>query len=288
MQTIAIRGLVLIVLVAAVCACDQEPAPPAEQVRPIRAFTVSEIASGQLRRFSGVIEANDSSSLSFQVGGNVREVRVNQGERVRTGQLLAILDREPYQLNVQAAEARSDGEPAAGESAGGSGSRPEPPVAGCPRAVAKIRFESHPAQFRVGTNQLDIAVARLRPARRDLPNTTLVAARPGSIAARLVDPFVEVRAGQELFRIDAAGDLQAAIGVPETTIAQIAPGMPGTVTVPQIVQPVPARVTEIGTALCRRRTALSVKLTLIDPPPGLRPGMTAEVTAAVAPATRSR
>lgn len=279
MLTIAIRVLVLIVLVATISACDQEPAAAPEQVRPIRTFTVSEIASGQLRRFSGVIEANDSSSLSFQVGGNVREVRVNQGERVRTGQLLATLDREPYQLNVQAAEADLQRARAYVTQAEADYERNRRLLA--QRAVAQMQFEVAQRNFRSAQSQLDVAVARLDLARRDLRNTTLVAPFDGSIAARLVDPFVEVRAGQELFRIDAAGDLQAAIGVPETTIAHIALGMPGTVTVPQIVQPVPARVTEIGSA-AGAGNAFPVKLTLVDPPPGLRPGMTAEVTLTVA------
>ena len=74
-------------------ACGEEPPEIAEVVRPIRTFTVTEVASGQMRRFSGSIEASDSSSLSFQVGGNVLEVPVNQGDRVTAGDVLAELDQ---------------------------------------------------------------------------------------------------------------------------------------------------------------------------------------------------
>jgi multidrug efflux pump subunit AcrA (membrane-fusion protein) len=68
-------------------------------------FTITDVASGQVRIFSAVIEASDSSSLSFQIGGNVREVKVNQGDQVARDQVLAVLDQEPFRLNVQAAAA---------------------------------------------------------------------------------------------------------------------------------------------------------------------------------------
>ena len=40
-----------------------------------------------------------------------------------------------------------------------------------------------------------------------------------------------MRAGQELFRIDAEGGFEAAIGVPETSIAEITLGMPVTINI---------------------------------------------------------
>jgi multidrug efflux pump subunit AcrA (membrane-fusion protein) len=58
-----------------------------------------------MRQFSGVVEAADSSSISFEVAGNVREVRVDVGDRINKGQVLAVLDKRTYNLNVKAAEA---------------------------------------------------------------------------------------------------------------------------------------------------------------------------------------
>ncbi len=86
-------------------ACRQEPPPPVEAVRAIKTITVSEIASGRIRKFSGVVEAADKSSVSFEVSGNVQEVRVNVGDKVSKGDILAVLDKSEYELNVKAAEA---------------------------------------------------------------------------------------------------------------------------------------------------------------------------------------
>lgn len=255
--------------------CGDEAPKPAEVVRPIRTFTVDAVASGQERRFAGVIEAADSTSLAFQVGGNVREVRVNQGDRVTTGQVLAVLDPEPYQLAVREAEAEVARARADIAQTRADYERHQRLLA--QRAVSQVAFEVAQRNFISAGSQGDVAAARLDLARRDLRNTTLAAPFAGSVAARLVDPFVEVRPGQELFRLDGAGNREAAIVVPETIIGRIRPGLAGTVTLPQFATPLAARVTEIGSA-AGAGNAFPVKLTLLDPPPALRPGMTAEVS----------
>jgi hypothetical protein len=59
--------LSLVVLVSALMACSEQPPPPIETVRAIPTITLTEPASGRMRRFSGVVEATDSSSVSFEV-----------------------------------------------------------------------------------------------------------------------------------------------------------------------------------------------------------------------------
>lgn len=269
-------GLMLLVVVALglVSACRDQPPPEPEAVRPIRTFTVSEVAEGQVRRFSGVIEARETSSLSFQVGGHVRRVLVNQGDRVRAGQVLAELDPEPYRLNVQAAEAELQRARAVVAQTRADFERNRRLVA--ERAVSQLQFEISEREYNAALSQIDYATARLNLAERDLRNTTLTSPFAGAIASRWVDPFVEVQAGQKVFQLDAEGGLQAAIAVPETSIAQVTLGMPATVTLPQRAQPMTALVSEIGSA-ATQANAFPVKVSLLSPPPSLRSGMTAEV-----------
>ncbi len=101
-----VRTYALIFVSAALlAACEEEPPQVVEQVRAIKTITVTEVASGQVRKFSGIVQATDTSALSFEVGGNVKEVKVKLGSRVKKGQVLAVLDKQPYVLAVQAAEA---------------------------------------------------------------------------------------------------------------------------------------------------------------------------------------
>lgn len=269
-----LRILLSLALAAGLAACKREAPTVPEQVRAIRTFTVTDAASGQVRSFSGVIEASETSALSFQVGGNVRDVRVNQGDTVRAQQVLATLDAEPYRLNVQAVEAELARARAELTQARSDYERHQRLIA--QRAVAQVQFEAAQRNFRSAESQIDLATAKLNLAQRDLRNTTLLAPFDGTIAERLVDPFVEVRAGQTVFRINASGGMQAAFGVPETTIDRLVLGMPATVAVPQLPPPTDARVSEIGSA-AGTGNLFPVKAALNDPPPAVRAGMTAEV-----------
>jgi hypothetical protein len=112
-------------------------------------------------------------------------------------------------------------------------------------------------------------VARVNLAQRDLRNTTLYAPFDGFISSRSIDPFVEVRAGQKLFQIDAEGGFEAAFGVPETTIARVVLGMPATVQFPQVDGPLDALVAEVGSAAGTGNT-FPLKAALIEPPPVVR------------------
>ena len=69
-----VRYLLGFLIAAFLTACEDEPPAVPEQARPVRTFTVTEVATGQVRKFSGVVESSDSSSLSFQISGNVQEV----------------------------------------------------------------------------------------------------------------------------------------------------------------------------------------------------------------------
>ena len=99
----------LLILASMIIACSEPPPPLSETVRAIRTVTVSEPASGKMRRFSGVVEAATTSSISFEVPGNVQEVKVDVGDSVSKGQVLARLDESRFQLNLDAANATVEG-----------------------------------------------------------------------------------------------------------------------------------------------------------------------------------
>ena len=257
-------------------ACEQEPPEIIEVIRAIKTITVAERASGQVRRFAGIVEATDTSSLSFEVDGNVRDVNVDVGDRVTAGQVLATLDPADYELDVQAAEsdlgqARADfGEKTLElerqETLYNNG------------WVSKAAYDQAFAAHETAKNAVDYAVARLNLARRNLEKTTLYAPVDGVIATRSVDPFVEVRRGQRLFDFFSEKAMQVAISVPESAIDAVNLGLPADVSLPTASGcPCRAIVSEVGSA-ADEANAFPVKATLIQPPESIRPGMTAEVT----------
>ena len=105
MQISTILSFVLALVAAPLLSgCEEEQPDVVPQIRAIKTYTVTEVASGQTRKFSGQVYATDSATLSFHVSGKVIEMRVKQGDRVEKDQVLAVVDAQPYDLDVQSAK----------------------------------------------------------------------------------------------------------------------------------------------------------------------------------------
>lgn len=259
----------------ALSGCEQEQPEIVPQIRAIKTITVTDVASGQVRKYPGVVQATDTSALSFQVGGNVRRVNVKLGDQVKKGLVLAILDKRPFQLDVQAAKADLDKERSNLAQKKQEWERQRKLFS--KGWVAKAKMDQAQRAYETAVSQVNYARSKLNLARRDLTNTVLRAPFAGIIAKKSVDPFVEVRAGQKLFDLDVEGTLQVAFDIPETIISRVAVGMKATVTLATGVKCVcQARITEIG-KVAGAANAFPVKADLLAPPTDIRSGMTAEV-----------
>ncbi len=93
-------------LVAALTsACEKDVVEPPERIRAVKTIVVAERASGQMRKFPGTVQPVDTSSISFEVTGLVHEIGVSRGDKVKEGEVLAVLDKKPFELNVESAKA---------------------------------------------------------------------------------------------------------------------------------------------------------------------------------------
>lgn len=270
--------LSLVVLVSALTACGEQPPPPIETVRAIRTITLTEPASGRMRRFSGVVEAADSSSVSFEVPGNVREVNVDVGERISKGQVLAVLDERTFQLNVKAAQADVGRAEVELRDAQIDLERLQR-IAGQDRgAISQRSLDQAEARYGGARNNLSYNTSRLNLVKRDLERTVLRAPFDGVISKRYVDPFQQVALGQKLFDLHMEGAMEAAISVPESEIEYIYLGLPGEVRFPAIPEHVHKGIVTEVSKVAGGANAFPVKVTIKADNPRIRPGITAEVT----------
>jgi RND family efflux transporter MFP subunit len=272
--------MVFAVMAIALSACDQEQPEIVPQIRAIKTFTVTEVASGQTRKFSGQVFATDSSTLSFQVAGNVQKMLVNQGDRVKKGQVIAVLDKQPYQLDVKSAQA--DLQKARAEVTQARQEYQRQEALFKKGWVAKARLDRVLRSRDAAASQVDFATSKLNLARRDLRLTDLTAPYDGTISRKHIDAFVEVKTGQPVYDVEASGALEVRFDIPETTISRVTVGMPVTVTFPTEAGSIQrARITEVGSS-AGRANAFPIKAGLTDPPATIRSGMTAETTIVLA------
>jgi RND family efflux transporter MFP subunit len=261
-----------------ISACREAPPPPVERIRAIKTITVSEQASGKLRKFSGLVEAADSSSISFEVSGNVQEVRVDVGDKITKGQVLAKLDKRTYKLNVQAAESEVGRAKVQLADKHNDLDRFQRINKQDPGAVSQAAIDQSQAAVDGARKQVQFTKSQLKLAQRDLEKTVLRAPFEGVIATRNVEPFFEVRRGQKLFDVYENTGMEVAISIPEDAIDEIYMEQKGEIRFAVISdRTYHGAVTEIS-KVAGTANAFPIKLTVADPDERIRPGMTAEVT----------
>jgi RND family efflux transporter MFP subunit len=245
-----------------------------EVVRAIKTITVREQAAEKIFKFSGQVAAVDSSGLSFEVGGQVDSVEVDIGDRVKKQQVLAVLDPEPYQLEVDAVNAELATARDNVKKAGAEFRRQKrifEQGAGAERFVEVAEYN-----YKAARSAVKFQLARLDLVKRNLRKTKLLSPYDGTIAWRSVEPNEEVRVGQKILEINATGKLEVQLAIPETTVDRLNIDDSATITFPTLPdEAVKGRITEIGSAAVKA-SAFPVKVELIDPDEKVKPGMTAE------------
>ncbi|MGD8667759.1 MAG: efflux RND transporter periplasmic adaptor subunit [Desulfobacterales bacterium] len=263
----------LLCIAVAMAACKEKP-EIVEVVRSIKTITVREQPAEKIRRFSGQVAAVDSSGLSFEVSGQVESVEVDIGDRVKKGDVLSVLDPEPYQLEVDAAEAeliKAKENVTKTKAEYERQKRIFEEGAGAERYVEVAEYN-----YKAARSGVKFQIAKLDLARRNLRKTKLPSPYEGVIAWRSVEPNEEVLAGQKILEINATGKMEVELAIPETNVDQIHIDDPVTVNFPTLPdQTAKGRISYIGGAAVKAN-AFPVKVELIDPSEKVKPGMTAE------------
>jgi RND family efflux transporter MFP subunit len=259
-------------------ACGQDVAEPVERIRAVKTILVAERASGQMRKFPGTVEPTDNSSLSFEVSGLVQEIRLVVGDKFESGQVLAVLDKQSFELNVESARAALARAEAQNEERESAYDRQRRIQAQDPGATSQRAVDQSRAAFEGTRENVSYGRAQLSLARRDLQNAELRAPFDGVVSARHVEAFEEVRRGQPLFDVFVEGAMEATVSIPENMIGDVYLGLQGEVRLQNRADAVyEAVVSEVGSA-ATSANAFPVKATIIDADEQVRPGMTAELT----------
>lgn len=263
--------LLLCVIFLTACGADTDEDKP---VRAIQYIEVSDSASGQVRRISGIVQSSKKADLSFEVSGNVQAVNVKLGEQVVEGQILAQLDPKPYELALNSAQAELT--KAKAQLLEKESDFKAKSTLYEKRFVAKTVVDTAKADYDTATQNVESAKAKLELAQRDLSHTALKAPFAGELAKRTIDPSTNVTAGQTVFQLLGQGGLEVDLSVPESLRRMITVNMPVTAVFPTLNGvKTEGHVSEIS-ASANELNAFPIKV-MIEPAEGVYPGLTAEV-----------
>src|ERR1700750_1800908 len=106
MRTIRLPLVAALALTPWLAACqDQAVSAIATPGRPVQVQRVAFVRPDAARDFVGVVRARYETDLGFRIAGKVTARVVNVGDRVRAGDVIARLDPQDPQLQVESARA---------------------------------------------------------------------------------------------------------------------------------------------------------------------------------------
>ena len=186
---------------------------------------------------TGTVHARESAVVSAQVMGRIQQVLVHEGDSVRAGQTLVVLDDAALHASVEQAQAgvkaAQNAQVAAQTNAALAAStldrykqlQSEKSVSPQEMDEVSRRAEAAAANLEAVRAQTDAARAQENGACTMMSFTRLVAPFAGVVTARMADPGTMAAPGVPLLQVDQAGALQLQASVDESAISAIHKGM---------------------------------------------------------------
>jgi membrane fusion protein, multidrug efflux system len=180
-----------------------------------------EVPTEKLKLF-GTTRAAKRSKLGFTIPGKLKTRNFNVGDKVKVGQILALLDSRAPRNARQAAKAQlsqveSQWQQAKRDKKRASSLVKAKATAGRRLEQAKTATDSFAAARRAAKSQLS-------EANRVLSETVLRAPYDATVAAVLFEPGEIVAAGHPIFLLSSEERLEVVVGVPENFIADLKKG----------------------------------------------------------------
>ncbi|MBA9846062.1 efflux RND transporter periplasmic adaptor subunit [Ralstonia pickettii] len=261
---------------ALLAGCSKE-APKAPEVRPVRTMTVTSEQGAGTAEFSGDVRPRIESRLGFRVPGKIVARLVDVGATVKKGQVLARLDPTDLALAQQSAQAqlsaaKTDRDLAAADLkryselfAKGFISAAEQQRHQANYDAAQARYEQAGAGYRNQVNQAGYA--------------TLEADADGVVTGVDAEVGQVVSAGQPVVRVAQTAEKEVVVGIPEDQVDTLRKSPEVSVKLwADQSRSIPAKVREIAPAADPVTRTYTVKISVPNPPPELKLGMTAAAT----------
>jgi membrane fusion protein, multidrug efflux system len=275
-RTIYATGLIAIPLLAAalvLAGCQRQAETTTPEIRPVRTVTVVKRDIGETVTYTGRIEAEAETRLSFRIGGRMVERPVNVGDRVKPGQVVAKL--EPHnELNaLRSAQATATAAEAQFNEAQQNYERQRHLLA---RQVASRAQYDRAQQTRdTAGAQLDSARAQVKIAQDEVADTELKADAGGVVIATAAEAGEVVQAGQLIVRVAPESGRDAVFHVPGQMLRS--PSSQANVEVRVTDDPTImtiGHVREVSPQADPVTRTFEVKVGLTDPPAAMRLGVT--------------
>jgi membrane fusion protein, multidrug efflux system len=270
-----LRAFALSLPAVLLAACGSKQ-PPADDVRVVRATTVTADDGSNRSEYSGEVRARYESTVGFRIAGRISQRLVEVGSRVRRNQPIAKLDAIDTELNVGSARAQL-------ASVRSEHAQIELDFQRAQRLferrfISQAEYDRDRVQMESARAKLTAAEAEFALASNQHSYTVLLAPQDGVVTELRAEAGEVVQAGQAIATIAADGEREVVVGVPESRLEEVRAARqlqvemwarPGKVYA--------GRVRELAPMTDSATRQYTARVTLVDADPTLELGMTAHV-----------
>ncbi len=201
--------ITILIITTLIVSCDKtQPLEVKEPLRPVRTIIATAGDGITGRDFPGVVVAQNKADLSYRVSGKITELLVREGDKVKSGQIIARLDQTDFKIDLEDKQASYKETKANFERAAKLIE---------PGHISQREFDEIKATY--GT-----ASAHLKAAKQNLIYTELKAPFKGSITKIYIENFEEIQAKSTIARLQNLATLEVEIDVPESLMIRIKRG----------------------------------------------------------------
>lgn len=213
-NSLTAAGALAVAVMLSACSPDQ---PTAQAPRPVHTAEISYDNARDINRYVGTVQSRHEVDQAFRVGGKVAQRKVEVGQFVREGDILAVLDDADYRLAEEASrqqwtvsveqtrQAESDRQRLTALKADGS-------VSAADDERAQTNAQTAHATAEAEARKLELARNRLK-------YTVLRASRSGVVTAVRFEVGQVVPEGQPGISIANPDESEIVIDVPEDQLA---------------------------------------------------------------------
>ncbi len=269
----------LFIAALAACGSSDQTEQTETPVRGLRVFEVSTSASTMERRFPSIIQPAKESKLSFEISGQLGEVKLEVGEKVKAGDVLLELDSTSLNLEVRQARAALEQAEAAQKNATTDFSRKSELLK--TGNVTRAAYDSAESQLRSTQAQTEQSRQQLALAEEKLVKSTLKAPFSGIIASLEVESYNIVSPGNAILTLYSEGAFEVEFSVPATVINDLNIGDKANVEVSALnLSGLTGHIKELGSRAAQV-SAFPVVVALEGTNANLKAGMSADVEIAI-------
>lgn len=272
-----ITGIIFVTAALLFIACSSEKEAPKELIRPVKYKMVTTSGDETTRSFSGISKSGTEAKLSFRVNGIIVKLNVKEGDRVKTGDVIAVLDDSDSKIQYDKAlvtleKSRINKKTAASNLQRVKGLYENNNVSLSEYEAAKEKYANANAAYNADKRSAELS-------KKEIGYFTLTSPMDGVISGKAAEINENVSAGQLIVIINAIDDIEVSAGVPESYISRVMPKQSVSIKFPSITgKEFDGVVNEVSYTVDSESSTYPVSVSITHPTKEIRPGMPAEVT----------